>query len=182
MRTCSLIGFVILAGLACSTAWISLSGIVSFLLALAAGGCLILALWPRKLPKGVVLELAGIQWTEEDFCRGWEIDGRTGSGKTASGVVPIIYQLKNNRPDVGILALDTKGDLSEPLSSHPLLRYLCSFPLINIPSTSLPGPTYTYAPRGILLRGPFNPSAEFAKRRSWNWIVCHPGCGVGAVS
>ena len=70
----------------------------------------------RKLPTEAVLELGGIRWSEEDFCRGWEIDGRTGSGKTASAVVPIIHQLKKNRPDVGILALDTKGDLSEPLT------------------------------------------------------------------
>jgi hypothetical protein len=70
----------------------------------------------RKLPSNVVLSLGGVTWNEEDFCRGWEIDGRTGSGKTASAVVPIIHQLKQNRPDVGILALDTKGDLSEPLA------------------------------------------------------------------
>ena len=57
-----------------------------------------------------------VHWNEEDFCRGWKIDGRTGSGKTASAVVPIIHQLKQNRPEVGILALDTKGDLSEPLT------------------------------------------------------------------
>ncbi len=63
----------------------------------------------------VVLRLGGIRWSEADFCRGWEIDGRTGSGKTASGVVPIIHALKLSRPDMGILALDTKGDLSEPL-------------------------------------------------------------------
>ena len=62
-----------------------------------------------------VLTLGGVRWTEADFCRGWEIDGRTGSGKTASGVVPIIHALKISRPDMGILALDTKGDLSEPL-------------------------------------------------------------------
>jgi hypothetical protein len=62
-----------------------------------------------------VLTLGGVRWTEADFCRGWEIDGRTGSGKTASGVVPIIHALKIARPDMGILALDTKGDLSEPL-------------------------------------------------------------------
>lgn len=62
-----------------------------------------------------VLTLGGVRWTEADFCRGWEIDGRTGSGKTASGVVPIIHALKITRPDMGILALDTKGDLSEPL-------------------------------------------------------------------
>jgi hypothetical protein len=62
-----------------------------------------------------VLTLGGVRWTEADFCRGWEIDGRTGSGKTASGVVPIIHALKLSRPDMGIVALDTKGDLSEPL-------------------------------------------------------------------
>ncbi len=70
----------------------------------------------RKVPRNVVLALGGVHWNEEDFCRGWEIDGRTGSGKTASAVVPIIHQLKQNRPEVGILALDTKGDLSEPLA------------------------------------------------------------------
>jgi hypothetical protein len=64
-----------------------------------------------------VLELGGVCWNEEDFCRGWEIDGRTGSGKTASAVVPIIHALKRNRPDIGILALDTKGDLSEPIAA-----------------------------------------------------------------
>jgi hypothetical protein len=64
-----------------------------------------------------VLELGGVCWNEEDFCRGWEIDGRTGSGKTASAVVPIIHALKRNRPDIGILALDTKGDLSEPMAA-----------------------------------------------------------------
>jgi hypothetical protein len=64
-----------------------------------------------------VLKLGGVTWREADFCRGWEIDGRTGSGKTASAVVPIIHALKRNRPDVGIMALDTKGDLSEPLEA-----------------------------------------------------------------
>ena len=64
-----------------------------------------------------VLTLGGVRWSEADFCRGWEIDGRTGSGKTASAVIPIIHALKLNRPEVGILALDTKGDLSEPLNA-----------------------------------------------------------------
>ena len=65
-----------------------------------------------------VLTLGGVRWTEADFCRGWEIDGRTGSGKTASGVVPIIHALKINRPDMGILALDTKGDLERALDGN----------------------------------------------------------------
>src|SRR5471030_1676609 len=69
-----------------------------------------------------VLELGGVRWSEADFCRGWEIDGRTGSGKTASAVVPIIHALKLNRPEMGVLALDSKGDLSEPL--HAIARHL----------------------------------------------------------
>ncbi len=80
------------------------------------GALYLYALWPKKRAANVVLVFGGIEWTEEEFCRGWQIDGRTGSGKTSSGVVLIIYQLKQRRPDVGILALDTKGDLSEPLS------------------------------------------------------------------
>jgi hypothetical protein len=73
---------------------------------------------PHKVGRPTyVLKLGGVIWKEADFCRGWEIDGRTGSGKTASGVVPIVYALKCNRPEVGIMALDTKGDLSEPLES-----------------------------------------------------------------
>jgi hypothetical protein len=77
------------------------------------------ALFPPK-EKGSprhVLELGGVKWNEDDFCRGWEIDGRTGSGKTASAVIPIIHALKRNRPNMGILALDTKGDLSEPIAA-----------------------------------------------------------------
>jgi hypothetical protein len=78
-----------------------------------------LAFLPRSTGNrpAYVLRLGGVTWKESDFCRGWEIDGRTGSGKTASGVVPIIHALKRNRPEVGIMALDTKGDLSEPLES-----------------------------------------------------------------
>jgi hypothetical protein len=74
---------------------------------------------PKKSsePPPYVLKLGGVTWKEADFCRGWEIDGRTGSGKTASGVVPIIHALKKNRPDVGIMALDAKGDLSEPVEA-----------------------------------------------------------------
>jgi hypothetical protein len=119
MRFFAFIGAVICIAIAVVSVGHDFGGIVSLLFALAAGWLAFLGfrgLGKRKLPRGVVLELGGIRWTEEDFCRGWEIDGRTGSGKTASAVVPIIYQLKKNRPDVGILALDTKGDLSEPLA------------------------------------------------------------------
>jgi Type IV secretory system Conjugative DNA transfer len=96
--------------------WEDVSVFLFIFAAFCSGWYAYLGLGKQKLPDNVVLEFGGVRWTEEDFCRGWEIDGRTGSGKTASGVVPIIHQLKKNRPEVGILALDTKGDLSEPLA------------------------------------------------------------------
>ncbi len=104
---------VMLNGLPGSVHWVAL------LMALPAIWFLYLALGhrrPSELPP-YVLKMGGVIWKEADFCRGWEIDGRTGSGKTASGVVPIIHALKQNRPNVGIMALDTKGDLSEPLEA-----------------------------------------------------------------
>jgi hypothetical protein len=116
MRFLSLIGAMlcIVVAVAFSTqdlGWIISVGLIPLVILMTYHG-----LRKRKLPAKVVLSLGGVRWNEEDFCRGWEIDGRTGSGKTASGVVPIIHQLKQNRPEVGILALDTKGDLSEPLA------------------------------------------------------------------
>lgn len=107
---------LIIAVVVVVTASLGINSYVTLILTGVMGGFIAFILWPRKRSALVVLKLAGVSWSEEDFCRGWEIDGRTGSGKTASAVIPIIYQLKNYQPTVGILALDTKGDLSEPLT------------------------------------------------------------------
>jgi hypothetical protein len=88
----------------------------ALLLAPAAAWFAFLTFAPGRGPK-VRPDLGRRPLERSRLCRGWEIDGRTGSGKTASGVVPIIHALKLNRPEVGILALDTKGDLSEPLNA-----------------------------------------------------------------
>src|SRR5260221_14583394 len=101
MRFLAFIGAVICIAIAVVSAKQDFGGIVSPFFVLTAGVLTFFSLSglvKRKLPPGVVLELGGIRWNEEDFCRGWEIDGRTGSGKTASAVVPIIRQLKKNRP------------------------------------------------------------------------------------
>jgi len=116
MRYFYLSASLIFALFAAFFAWEDVSIFVFIPFVLCSGWYACLGFGKQELPDNVVLEFGGVRWTEEDFCRGWEIDGRTGSGKTASGVVPIIYQLKKNRPEVGILALDTKGDLSEPLA------------------------------------------------------------------
>lgn len=116
MRVLALINALLSAAISIGIGLEGWSILASAFFGLIAGSLVVISFWTKTRPANEVLQLGGISWNEEDFCRGWEIDGRTGSGKTASGVVPIIYQLKKNRPDVGILALDTKGDLSEPLS------------------------------------------------------------------
>lgn len=73
-------------------------------------------LLPAKQPS-YVAKLGGVKFSEEATCRGWEIDGKTGSGKTACAVIPLIHEFKKNRRKIGILSLDTKGDLSGPIQA-----------------------------------------------------------------
>ena len=57
----------------------------------------------------VVLRLGGLTWSMEDFVRGWLITGRTGSGKTQSGINSITFQIFQNVKDWGGICLDQKG-------------------------------------------------------------------------
>ncbi|MFT3991844.1 MAG: type IV secretion system DNA-binding domain-containing protein [Luteolibacter sp.] len=68
----------------------------------------------RRSP--VVAKLGGMTWTMEDFCRGWLITGDTGSGKTRSGITPLLYQVFKNSPGWGGLCIDDKGLYWETLS------------------------------------------------------------------
>jgi type IV secretory pathway TraG/TraD family ATPase VirD4 len=63
-----------------------------------------------------VVRLAGFTWTRDDFCRGWLITGDTGSGKTRSGITPLLFQLFKNEPTWGGLCIDDKGIYWETLS------------------------------------------------------------------
>ncbi|SRR5579862_1130270 len=69
---------------------------------------------PRK--KSFVVRLKGLSWTREDFCRGWLITGDTGSGKTRSGITPLLYQIFQNEPGWGGLCIDDKGIYCETLT------------------------------------------------------------------
>lgn len=57
----------------------------------------------------VVVRLGGLSWSMEDFVRGWLITGRTGSGKTQSGINTITYQIFQNVKNWGGICLDQKG-------------------------------------------------------------------------
>ena len=70
----------------------------------------------RRSKKHVVVRLAGFSWTRDDFCRGWLITGDTGSGKTRSGITPLLFQLFKNEPTWGGLCIDDKGIYWETLS------------------------------------------------------------------
>jgi type IV secretory pathway TraG/TraD family ATPase VirD4 len=87
-----------------------------------AGGLWLLALIAllssKRGPKRrIVVRLAGFTWTREDFCRGWLITGDTGSGKTRSGITPLLFQVFANEPTWGGLCIDDKGLYWETLSA-----------------------------------------------------------------
>ncbi|MDQ6912074.1 MAG: hypothetical protein M3128_04285, partial [Verrucomicrobiota bacterium] len=64
----------------------------------------------------IVLRLGGFKWTRGDFCRGWLITGDTGSGKTRSGITPVLFQVFQNEPTWGGLCIDDKGLYWETLT------------------------------------------------------------------
>lgn len=73
--------------------------------------------FPRDRHKRIVLRLWGHTWTRDEMCSHFFITGATGMGKTARAVVPIIHGLRETLPDTGILAIDSKGVLWQPLSA-----------------------------------------------------------------
>src|SRR4030095_5019353 len=77
---------------------------------------LLMALWPNQSRKRIVARLGGFQWTREDFCRVWLITGDTGSGKTRSGITPLLFQIFKYEPGWGGLCIDDKGLYWETLS------------------------------------------------------------------
>ncbi|MBA2269643.1 MAG: hypothetical protein H0W20_03480, partial [Chthoniobacterales bacterium] len=70
----------------------------------------------RRRKERVVIRLGGFKWTRADFCRGWLITGDTGSGKTRSGITPLLFQVFQNEPTWGGLCIDDKGLYWETLS------------------------------------------------------------------
>ena len=62
---------------------------------------------------GVVARLKGFTWDRQTFCQHFLITGATGSGKTLSGILPLLFQLFKHQPRFGGLCVDMKGVLHE---------------------------------------------------------------------
>ena len=58
----------------------------------------------------IVLRFGKLTWTKEELVRHVLITGDIGSGKTTSGLQPILHQISKNIPDWGGLVLGAKGD------------------------------------------------------------------------
>lgn len=70
----------------------------------------------------IVLRMGGLTWTVDDFCRGWLITGRTGTGKTTAAINRMLWQVSKNCPTWGGVCVDDKGLYWETLSS--MFRHL----------------------------------------------------------
>jgi len=91
-------------------------------------GLALLFVWPLylfiadRLGPRTILRLGGLKWTMDDFCRGWLITGRPGTGKTTAAINQMLWQISKNCPDWGGVCVDDKGLYWETLSS--MFRHL----------------------------------------------------------
>ena len=111
----------IIAALSAAAAFYSLQILDAPASHILCGAFGLLACYALTLPyaervRKVIVRLGGLSWTREDFCRGWLITGDTGSGKTRSGITPLLYQVFKNEPGWGGVCIDDKGLYWETLS------------------------------------------------------------------
>ena len=118
----------------------------------------------RQVPDAAVLRLWGLKWTRDEACCHFFITGATGTGKTARAVVPIIHGLRKTLPETGILAVDSKGALWQPLSAMArALGQDDSLRLIRVRPTHVPPEKWKAPLRLNLLADPNVPWSTYAK-------------------
>lgn len=113
---------------------------------------------------GTVLRLWGLRWTRDQVCCHFFITGATGTGKTARAVVPIVHGLRATLPDTGILAVDSKGALWQPLASMArALGQESTLRLIRVRPTHIPPEKWIPPLRLNLLGDASVPWSTYAK-------------------
>jgi type IV secretory pathway TraG/TraD family ATPase VirD4 len=143
-----LVGLVFTVGAAVAALWAVFHGIAS----------------PTRERNAPVLRLWGLEWTRDEACCHFFITGATGTGKTARAVVPVVHGVRSTLPDTGILAVDSKGALWQPLAA--MARSLGqeeSLRLIRVRPTHIPPEKWTPPLRLNLLGDPQVPWSTYAK-------------------
>jgi type IV secretory pathway TraG/TraD family ATPase VirD4 len=111
-----------------------------------------------------VLRLWGLRWTRDQVCCHFFITGATGTGKTARAVVPIVHGLRATLPDTGILAVDSKGALWQPLAAMARsLGQESTLRLIRVRPTHIPPDKWIPPLRLNLLGDASVPWSTYAK-------------------
>ncbi|MBX3738901.1 MAG: type IV secretory system conjugative DNA transfer family protein [Candidatus Didemnitutus sp.] len=114
--------------------------------------------------RDVVLRLWGFEWTRDEACCHFLITGATGTGKTSRAVVPIVAGLRETLPTTGIVAIDSKGALWEPLSAMATaMGQEESLRLIRVRPAEVPVATWTPPLRLNLLVDANVPWGTYAK-------------------
>lgn len=112
----------------------------------------------------IVLRLWGLTWTRDEACCHFFVSGGTGTGKTARAIVPIVHGLRSTLPDTGILAIDSKGVLWQPLAGVArALGQEQDLRLIRVRPPEVPAEKWTPPLRLNLLADPLVPWPTYAK-------------------
>ena len=69
-----------------------------------------------------ILRMGELKWSMDDFCRGWLITGRAGTGKTTAAINQMLWQVSKSCPNWGGVCVDDKGLYWETL--EPMFRHL----------------------------------------------------------
>lgn len=69
-----------------------------------------------------ILRMGDLKWSMDDFCRGWLITGRPGTGKTTAAINQMLWQVSKSCPTWGGVCVDDKGLYWETL--EPMFRHL----------------------------------------------------------
>lgn len=80
---------------------------VFYLLIAGALYSIIRAFWFSKENRAFIAGM-GLRWTKDEFCRGWNIQGSTGSGKTSAAIAFLAHKLFRHSPNWGGVIFDPK--------------------------------------------------------------------------
>ena len=118
----------------CALAAAAFYPILGIGIVVALGLIVTAGLWYASRPRWVVrkigvdggnrwiLRIGELKWSMDDFCRGWLITGRPGTGKTTAAINQMLWQVSKSCPNWGGVCVDDKGLYWETLK--PMFHHL----------------------------------------------------------